>query len=156
MYTSAMTLLERRDGQADASYLDLAQAIEDFGSRRHIEEDLHQLFRRAVFNVLIGNRDDHLRNHGLLRDTSGWRLSPAFDVNANPAKHEHNLTLDGKSAAPDVGRVLETSELYRLNAVQAQAILAEVRAGLSEWRQAARAQGIPNLEVTRMSAVIQA
>ena len=30
MYVSAMTLLERRDGQPDASYLHLAQAIEDF------------------------------------------------------------------------------------------------------------------------------
>lgn len=156
MYTSAMTLLERRDGGANASYLDLVQAIEDFGSRHYIEEDLHQLFRRAVFNVLIGNRDDHLRNHGFLRDATGWRLAPAFDVNPNPSKQEHSLTLDGKSAAPEVERLLHTADLYRLKAAQAQSILTEVRAGLSDWRRVAEAKGIPNMEATRMSAVITA
>ena len=40
------------------------------------------LFRRMVFNILIGNADDHLRNHGLLMRTDGWRLSPAFDLTA--------------------------------------------------------------------------
>jgi serine/threonine-protein kinase HipA len=37
-----------------------------------------------VFNVLTGNTDDHLRNHGFLRVRDGWRLSPAYDLNPNP------------------------------------------------------------------------
>ena len=156
MYTSAMTLLERRDGQSEASYLDLAQAIEDYGARHHVEEDLHQLFRRVVFNVLVGNRDDHLRNHGFLRDTTGWRLSPAFDVNPNGSKHEHGLTLDGKSAAPDVNRVMSTAELYRLTAAQAHDILSEVRRALADWKHEAQHHGLPGIEIRRMSAVIQA
>jgi len=156
MYTSAMTLLERRDGQSEASYLDLAQAIEDFGARHHVEEDLHQLFRRVLFNVLIGNRDDHLRNHGFVRDTTGWRLSPAFDVNPNASKHEHGLTLDGKSAAPDLSRVMATAELYRLTAAQANDIQSEVRRPLADWKQVAQSYGLRGNEITRMGAVIQA
>lgn len=156
MYTSAMTLMERRDGQAEASYLDLAQAVEDFGARHHVEEDLHQLFRRVLFNVLVGNRDDHLRNHGFVRHTTGWRLSPAFDVNPNASKHEHSLTLDGKSAAPDVERAMATAELYRLTAGQAQDVLDEVRKVLVDWRQVAQSQGLAGIEITRMGAVIQA
>lgn len=156
MYTSAMTLLERRDGQSEASYLDLAQAIEDFGARHHVEEDLHQLFRRVLFNVLVGNRDDHLRNHGFVRDTTGWRLSPAFDVNPNASKHEHDLTLDGKSAAPDLARVMATAELYRLTAAQAHDIQSEVRRPLADWKQVAQSYGLRGIEITRMSAVIQA
>lgn len=156
MYTSAMTLLERRDGQAAASYLDLAQAIEDFGARHHVGEDLHQLFRRVLFNVLVGNRDDHLRNHGFVRDTTGWRLSPAFDVNPHASKHEHALTLDGRSAEPDVNRVMATAELYRLTKAQAGEMLSEVRRALADWKQVARFHGLPGIEITRMSAVIQA
>ena len=79
MFPSAMTLLERRDGAGGASYLDLAELIADQGASKHVEEDLAQLFRRVVFNVLVSNRDDHLRNHGFLRVPSGWRLAPGRD-----------------------------------------------------------------------------
>ena len=47
--------------------------------------DLHELWRRIVFGVLIGNLDDHLRNHGFLYDKDDqWRLSPAYDLNPVP------------------------------------------------------------------------
>lgn len=156
MYCSAMTLLERQDGMKDGSYLDLVQAIEDFGAQGHVAEDLAQLFRRAVFNVLIGNRDDHLRNHGFLREPTGWRLSDAFDVNPNTSKHEHALTLDGKSAEPDVLRVVATAEHYRLAAADARRILADIRNELSSWRDVAQAHGLCAPEIKRMTAVIQA
>ena len=48
-------------------------------------EDLHELWRRIVFNVMVGNLDDHLRNHGFLYDRDDkWRLSPAYDLNPVP------------------------------------------------------------------------
>jgi serine/threonine-protein kinase HipA len=37
------------------------------------------LYRRMLLNVLIGNSDDHLRNHGLLFD-GRWRHAPSFDI----------------------------------------------------------------------------
>ncbi len=61
----------------------------------------------------MGNRDDHLRNHGFIREPSGWRLSPAFDVNPNLAKVDHSLTFDGKSADPSLKLVKETADFYR-------------------------------------------
>lgn len=39
-----------------------------------------ELWRRMAFNALVGNIDDHPRNHGLLHDGTTWRLSPAFDI----------------------------------------------------------------------------
>ena len=98
MYASAMTLLEREDGATNAGYLDIAEFIVNHGAQGYIGADLEQLFRRVAFNVLVGNRDDHLRNHGFIREPSGWRLSPAFDMNPNPNKIEHALTIDGSSA----------------------------------------------------------
>lgn len=155
MYCSAMTLLERRDGVRYGSYLDLVQAIEDFGPLGRVSADLEQLFRRAVFNVLMGNRDDHLRNHGFLREPTGWRLSEAFDVNPNLSKSEHALTLDGKSAEPDVLRVVATAEHYRLTPADAHRILADIRKELSSWKDMAQAHGLPGAEIKRMTAVIQ-
>ena len=44
----------------------------------------YDLFRRMVFNICIANVDDDLRNHGFLREASGWTLSPAYDLNPVP------------------------------------------------------------------------
>src|SRR5205807_10515244 len=102
MYASAMTLLERHNDEPGGSYLDIAEFISGQGANGRIDQDLEQLFRRAVFNVLIGNRDDHLRNHGFILERRGWRLSEAFDMNPDPAKARHAMTLDGYSAEPSV------------------------------------------------------
>ncbi len=48
------------------------------------QQDLHELWRRMAYNALVGNRDDHPRNHGLLHDGTGWRLSKAFDITPLP------------------------------------------------------------------------
>jgi serine/threonine-protein kinase HipA len=85
LYSSAMTRLARQDSDG-ASYLDLVEVIEHEGTSTRIDDQLAQLFRRVLFNILVGNRDDHLRNHGFLREGNGWVLSPAFDVNPNPDK----------------------------------------------------------------------
>ena len=153
MYASAMTMLERQDGETGASYLDLAEFISDEGAQGHIDEDLAQLFRRAVFNVQVGNRDDHLRNHGFIREASGWRLSAAFDMNPSVSKFEHALTLDGKSAAPNMKALSDTAGLYRLGKAAAQAIVDEVTAVVATWRVEAQLQNLPSTEIRRMESV---
>ena len=100
-FVSAMTLLERRDGEG-GSYLEIAEFIQNHGARGVVEADLAQLLRRVLFNVLVGNTDDHLRNHGFVREATGWRLAPAFDLNPNPARRHHELRLDEASDEPDL------------------------------------------------------
>lgn len=156
MYASAMTLLERRDGEAGGSYLDLVEFISDHGAQGHVAEDLAQLFRRVIFNILVGNRDDHLRNHGFIREPTGWRLSPAFDVNPNMAKQEHALAIDSRNASPNVAVAMAQADLYRLSKQDAQAILDEVRAAIADWREEARKLKLPSIEIQRMASVIQA
>lgn len=156
MYASAMTLLERQDGEAGASYLDLAEFVSDHGAQGHIDEDLAQLFRRVLFNVLVGNRDDHLRNHGFIRERSGWRLSPAFDINPNAVKQTHALAIDSKNAAPDIRVAMEQAGLYRLNTGAARRMLDEVRNAIEDWRAVAQKLRLPSVEIQRMESVIQA
>jgi serine/threonine-protein kinase HipA len=153
MYASAMTLLEHQDGDSGAGYLDLAEFISDNGAQDHVEGDLAQLFRRVVFNVLVGNRDDHLRNHGFIRVPTGWRLSPAFDMNPSPSNNDHALTLDGHSARPSLDAVLETIDFYRLTAAAAAEIANEVRAAVAAWKNEAGALGMPRAEIQRMESV---
>ena len=62
-------------GDPRRSYLHLADAMRRWGAL-----ETQELWKRMVFNALVGNMDDHPRNHGLLHDGHGWRLSPAFDI----------------------------------------------------------------------------
>jgi serine/threonine-protein kinase HipA len=82
-FISAMTILDARDMEP-RSYLEIAEAVIAHGAAA--EADLKGLWQRLVFNVLISNLDDHLRNHGFLYDgkLSGWRLSPIYDLEPLP------------------------------------------------------------------------
>ena len=155
MYASAMTLLDHEDGAPGAGYLDIAEFISDHGAQGQIDADLAQLFRRVVFNVLVGNRDDHLRNHGFIREPSGWRLAPAFDMNPNLGKAEHALTLDGRGAAPSIPAVLGTASLYRLDTAEAAQVVERITAVVATWRIKAAQQGLPRLEIQRMENAFQ-
>lgn len=149
MYASAMTLLEKQDGQP-ASYLEMAEFISVHGGAGHIASDLAQLFRRVVFNVLVSNRDDHLRNHGFIRVADGWRLSDAFDMNPTLAKTTHALALDEASDEPDIEAVVKTAAFYRLEEGQALDILEEVAAVVATWAKVAAGCGLSKAEIGRM------
>ena len=152
MYASAKTLLDMESDEA--GYLDLAMVIEDQGAAGTIAMGLEQLFRRAVFNVLVGNRDDHLRNHGFLRQTSGWTLSPAFDVNPNPDKDVHVLAFVDGDPTPDSKVLLAQHRHFRLGADRAGEIIEEVRNAVRPWRDVAKAMGAASTEVSLIRAVI--
>lgn len=80
-FLSAMSLLSAADNDPH-SYMEIADSLRQYGAKA--EEDCAQLWRRIVFSILISNSDDHLRNHGFLYETNGWRLSPAYDMNPFP------------------------------------------------------------------------
>lgn len=153
LYASAMTLTGRVDGEG-GSYLDIVEAIELLGDPANIARDLEQLYRRVLFSVLVGNRDDHLRNHGFLRGAGGWRLSPAFDINPNPDRAEHALAIDEANPTPDGGLVAETAPFYRVSAARARAIGEEVRAAVASWPEQARQLGVPRAETELLATVI--
>lgn len=151
LFASALTLSAKRD-HARATYLDIVRAIALFGDPARIEEDLEQLFRRVVFNVLVGHRDDHLRNHGFLRAAKGWRLAPAYDLNPRPDLREHAIALDETLHAGDLDAVLRTATYYRLSAQRARTVADEVRAAVAPWRQEARRLDIPQAEIAVVEA----
>lgn len=153
MFSSAMTQLDASESEGHG-YLDLVQVIETRGTSMQIAQNLEQLFRRVLFNILIGNRDDHLRNHGFLRAGDGWQLAPAFDVNPNPDKDHHVLAIDDRDPSPDSGLLIATADFYRLSGTAVGTVIEKVRAAVRGWEKRARALGALPAEIALMQAVI--
>lgn len=145
-YASAMTLL-RKEQSEGTSYLELAQFLRSQGDGAHTGADLEQLFRRVAFNVAVGNRDDHLRNHGFVLGATGWRLAPAFDVNPNIDKAEHVLNIDDADNRPSLDTVLTTAPFYGLTQERGKQIVEEVVSAIDGWEDAARQAGIARGDV---------
>ncbi len=82
-FVSGLTLmnLDEKD-YSNWSYIDLADYM-----RRWIKKpknDLHEIFKRIVFNGFVSNTDDHPRNHGFLYGASDYHLSPVYDLVPKP------------------------------------------------------------------------
>lgn len=154
-YSSAMTRLDATESEG-SSYLDIVQVIESSGTSKQIGANLEQLFRRALFNILVGNRDDHLRNHGFLRVGDGWELAPAFDVNPNPHKDHHVLAINEADPSPDSGLLLAMTDYYRLDKQRSKAVVDQVRAAVCRWEGVAMSHGASGSEAALMRAIIDA
>lgn len=136
-YQSAASLLQA-SREKDHSYTEIADAIRAHGHAP--AQDLQQLWRRILFNLLITNVDDHLQNHGFLHVAHGqWRLAPAFDINPFPDKDRESKTWLSEQDGPitDVGMLLARASYFGLDKSQAQSVLAEVHAAVANWRQVA-------------------
>ena len=76
---SALSLLGLHEMEARyASYRHLADLIRQYFDNPEVT--LRELFSRLVFNVLIGNTDDHARNHAAFWDGQHLQLTPAYDL----------------------------------------------------------------------------
>jgi len=107
-----------------------------------VDADIHQLWRRLVFNYLICNTDDHLHNTGFLYDAKnkGWRLSPAFDLNPMPNDLRESKTWLTEDSGPinNKKQLLEEAVHFRLHKEQAETIWKEVEATIRSWKTQAR------------------
>jgi serine/threonine-protein kinase HipA len=106
--------------------------------------------------VAVSNTDDHLRNHGFLLTPAGWVLSPAYDINPNPAGPAGlTLNIDEADNSLDIDLVMSVAPYFQLRAPQAKAIMDEVLAAVSTWRPKAERQGLPAIEIDRMELAFQ-
>jgi serine/threonine-protein kinase HipA len=156
-YLSASALLDVPYESSRGSYVELAQLLRRISQRP--QEDLSELFRRMVFNLAVGNSDDHVKNHGALRRANGrWRLAPAFDLVMQlgvhtgyqelailPGQHASSLAL-ARAAAPHFG----------LSAVQADQVIGAIEETVAVQAPAAvEAAGGNALLVRRVAAFIE-
>ena len=152
-FLSAMSMLGAADGER-RSYLEIADALRAHGAAPR--KDLAELWRRVVFNVLISNTDDHLRNHGLLHEYGeGWRLSPAYDLNPTPTDERPRVLtthVDEHDGTASLDLALATAEYYGLTAGDARRIGGEVGRAVAGWREMAAGMGATPKEAERMES----
>ncbi|MEN8142717.1 MAG: type II toxin-antitoxin system HipA family toxin [Thermodesulfobacteriota bacterium] len=120
------------------SYVEMAGFMRKFV--KNVTRDLHELFRRMVFNAFVCNRDDHLRNHGFVYQDKGWHLSPLYDVLPIPIRK----TIDNFSLSLNIGKEGTTATLanlcsqrekFNLDHDQAMEIIAEIAGATSDWEK---------------------
>lgn len=155
-FLSAMSMLGTKDGER-ASYPEIVDALSQHGAEA--KSDAEELFRRMVFNILISNVDDHLRNHGFLwRGKGGWALSPAYDLNPVPTDMKArvlstNISLDEGTCSLDLA--LEQAGFFGLSLQKAKGVAAEVGAAVSNWRTVAAAAGETRRAIDRMASAFE-
>jgi serine/threonine-protein kinase HipA len=153
-FASGLTMLYAHEIAAYRyGYADLAEAVRKHGT--HPKQDLGELFRRMVFNVLCTNDDDHLRNHAFLFDGKGWRLSPLYDVVPKPqTSTEHRLALrvgeHGRDAT--LANALTSAPSFGFAHQQATVAIETLRRQVAaEWEQVFRDCGVPQEDMPRLA-----
>jgi serine/threonine-protein kinase HipA len=135
------------------SYGFLSEFILKYSS---VPDDASELFHRMVFNVLIGNTDDHTRNHAFLYSfkNKDWRLSPAYDVLPINANNQHGIGigLDGRNGTID--NLLSQSERFGLKRFKAKKIIREALDLVSQWPYYFKEHGVGDGDLERLKAVI--
>ncbi len=149
-FLSASALLNVPYESSGGSYIEFAQTLRCVSADP--ARDLHQLYRRMVFNLAIDNSDDHVKNHGVLRaGNKGYLLSPAFDLVPQmsnlgyqqlpilPGRFDANLDL-AREAAPHFG----------ISLIEANALINEiVKTVRDSYEDALREQGADKMLIER-------
>lgn len=155
-FASAMTMTENTEDiirDTTPSYLEIVEFIVNYGV--DVEANLHQLWRRIIFNIAISNTDDHLRNHGFILTEKGWILSPAYDINPSIEKTGLSLNIDMDDNSLDFDLARSVGEYFRLNDTEMEVILNEVLSVIKDWEKVAMKIGIKNSEIELMSGAFR-
>lgn len=146
-FASALTMLGLTDGDNATTgygYTDIADFIIQHGA--DVQANLEELYRRVAFNIIVGNSDDHFRNHGFLLTRKGWVLSPAYDINPTLSEHQ-SLLINCSTDASDLNILLQSADEYMIDQQRANIIITKVKAMMSGWKVQARALGIPQRDI---------
>ncbi len=152
-FASAMTLTGHQDGDdasMGVSYLELARVLIDHGAQSNA--DLRELWSRIVFNMLVSNTDDHLRNHGfILIPGRGWRLSEAYDMNPVPDSQGLKLNVSQAENELDLGLARSVAPYFRISTKAADEIVERCQAVVKQWPKIAAGLRLSAREQERMA-----
>jgi serine/threonine-protein kinase HipA len=155
-FLSAMSMLGAKDNQP-RSYLEIVDVLRRYGAAP--KRDMEALWRRIVFNIMISNTDDHLRNHGFLYEgPDGWCLSPAYDLNPVPVDIKPRVlttAINEDDGTASLDLAMEVAEYFELDASIAQKIVRQTGRAVSKWRSVAKQMAINNAEIDRMASAFE-
>ncbi len=155
-FLSAMSMLGAKDNETH-SYLEIVDALRQHGAAP--KADMEALWRRIVFNILISNTDDHLRNHGFLYEGSdGWRLSPAYDLNPVPTDIKPRIlttAINEDDGTASLALAMSVAKYFELDTAKAREMAKQVGKAVSKWRNEAAQHGIGKNEIDRMASAFE-
>ena len=155
-FLSAMSMLGAKDNQP-RSYLEMVDVLRRYGAAP--KRDMEALWRRIVFNIMISNTDDHLRNHGFLYEgPDGWRLSPAYDLNPVPVDIKPRIlttSINEDDGTASLSLAMEVAEYFELDASAAWKIAKQTGRAVSKWRSVAKQMAINDAEIDRMASAFE-
>jgi serine/threonine-protein kinase HipA len=139
-------------------YPELAQLLRRRGvtaADRYVV-DMHELFRRMVFNILIDNTDDHEKNHALLvTDAQQYELAPAYDVlPSGQALGFQQMRVGEQEADSTIANALSMVQLFELNEKQAAIHVRRVARAVDGWRQHFASCGVPRRDLELLAEQI--
>lgn len=147
-YMSAMTLVDETDG-GSSSMTQIADEFETIAAPSGVN-DTKEIWSRTALNLLVGNTDNHLRNHGFLRAKNGWRLAPAFDITPATSKVDFATPID--EGSPDnIDTLMDCAGLFGLSNVEAKERLTTIVSTVDHWQEFARTHEIPEREDRRVA-----
>ena len=156
-FVSGLTLLGCDETESRTmAYTDLAQAVRRYCHPNVIRADNAELFKRMVYNILVSNDDDHLRNHGFVWEPrlAGWRLSPLYDVlpRASLATERFlHLGVGPQGRLATLDNALESHEMFTLSRATACEMVADVWRVVREWRVHFEGFGVPGSAVEKIA-----
>ena len=121
-----------------------------------IATDAQELYQRMAFNVLLGNTDDHSRNHALLYsfDQRHWRLSPAYDVLPINNSRQHGLGIGALGRVGSIENLLSQAGRFSLKTLKAKKLISQVQELVNEWPVYFAENGVGEGDIERLKGVI--
>ena len=160
-FISALTLVGCSEQESpQKNYADIADALRRYGVASSIALDLEELFARMLFNILVTNDDDHLRNHGFLMapDAQGWELSPLYDVLPRPTHASErflHLGVGPHGRLATLANALGGAARFGLTHDKAHAVVDTVWRVVREWKAQFEEFGVPGTEIDKVSAAFR-
>ena len=135
---------QRRHVQSVAGILNTDFIASNFGYREliklcgmlsHSYSEKLELFRRMIFNIVIGNRDDHTKNFAfMLSDKNEWRNTPAYDITWNQGMMgEHAMSVNGKGKDIRVDDVINIARSASISRQDMSIVTEAVLEAVSDW-----------------------
>ncbi|MCK9389532.1 MAG: HipA domain-containing protein [Sulfuritalea sp.] len=149
-YLSAAAFTDSPYESNKGSYVGLASQLRVHGSM--VSRDLPELFRRLVFNVLIDNTDDHVKNHGVLHSGRNlYELSPAFDMVPQLSNLGYmGMAIAAGSETPHLDAVLGVAGHFGLSRAAATTTIKRIREVVAGWKTVFVAEGADDLLLRRV------
>ncbi|MES2544286.1 MAG: type II toxin-antitoxin system HipA family toxin [Bacteroidota bacterium] len=116
-------------------------------------KDLHELYRRMIFNVVFANHDDHLKNHSFIynKTNDSWNLAPAYDItypfnlNLNILTKSRALAINNKRTDINLKDVLLIADNYSIK--NPLKIIREVQSATTEWEEITKKLELPQFVI---------